>query len=107
MADGRSELVRLVTWLIVEEALEGEALDALGRHYYARGAARGAGYRNGYHTGRVKSAESAIEYSTPQIADPSEPLRSRIREVARGRTEELEAEVRGELDQTAPRGLLR
>src|SRR5262245_61254526 len=90
VADGRSELVRLAARLIIEEALEGEARDALGRHYYARGAAPGAGYRNGYRTGRVKSAEGAIEYSTPQIADRSEPFRSRIREVVRGRTEELE-----------------
>ena len=91
VADGRSELVRLAARLIIEEALEGEARDALGRHYYARGAAPGAGYRNGYRTGRVKSAEGAIEYSTPQIADRREPFRSRIREVVRGRTEELEA----------------
>jgi putative transposase len=91
VADGRSELVRLAARLIIEEALEGEARDALGRHYYARGAAPGAGYRNGYRTGRVKSAEGAIEYSTPQIADRSEPFRSRLREVVRGRTEELEA----------------
>jgi len=90
VADGRSELVRLAARLIIEEALEGEARDALGRHYYARGAAPGAGYRNGYRTGRVKSAEGAIEYSTPQIADRSEPFRSRLREVVRGRTEELE-----------------
>jgi putative transposase len=41
----------------------------------------------------VKSAEGAIEYSTPQIADRSEPFRSCIREVVRGRTEELEALV--------------
>jgi transposase-like protein len=51
----------------------------------------GAGYRNGYRTGRVDSAEGAIEYSTPQITDRSEPFRSRIRELVRGRTEELEA----------------
>ena len=89
--DGRSELVRLAARLIIEEALEGEAKDALGRDYYARGAAPGAGYRNGYRTGRVKSAEGAIDYSAPQIADRSEPFRSRIREVVQGRTEELEA----------------
>ena len=35
--DGRSELVRLAARLIIEEALEGEARDALGREYYARG----------------------------------------------------------------------
>src|SRR5204863_533283 len=40
---------------------------------------------------RVASAEGAIEYSAPQIADRAEPFCSRIREVVRGRTEELEA----------------
>ena len=89
--DGRSQLVRLAARLIIEEALEGEARDALGRDYYARGGVPGAGYRNGYRTGRVDSAEGAIEYSTPQITDRSEPFRSRIRELVRGRTEELEA----------------
>ena len=89
--DGRSELVRLAARLIIEEALEGEARDTLGRDYYARGAVPGRGYRNGYRTGRLKSAEGAIEYSAPQIADRSAPFRSRIREVVRGRTEELEA----------------
>jgi hypothetical protein len=37
MGDGRSELVRLAARLIIEEALEGEASDALGCDYYARG----------------------------------------------------------------------
>lgn len=89
-ADGRSELVRLAARLIIEEALEGEARDTLGRDYYARGAVPGRGYRNGYRTGRLKSAEGAIEYSAPQIADRTAPFRSRIRETLRGRTEELE-----------------
>jgi len=89
--DGRSELVRLAARLIIEEALEGEAKDALGRDYYARGGTPGTGYRNGYRPGRVTSAEGAIDYSAPQIADRREPFRSRIREVVRGRTEELEA----------------
>jgi putative transposase len=39
----------------------------------------------------MPSAEGAIEYSAPQIADREEPFRSHIREVVRGRTEELEA----------------
>jgi putative transposase len=87
----RSELVRLAARLIIEEALEGEASDALGRGYYTRGAAPGSGYRNGYRTGRLKSAEGAIEYSAPQIADRAEPFRSRLRQAVRGRSEELEA----------------
>jgi hypothetical protein len=43
-ADGRSELMRLTARLIIEEALEGEARDTLGRDYYAGGAAPGMGY---------------------------------------------------------------
>src|SRR5437588_1569160 len=89
--DERSELVRLAARLIIEEALESETRDALGRDSYARGGRPGAGYRNGYRRGRVASAEGAIEYSAPQIADRAEPFCSRIREVVRGRTEELEA----------------
>jgi transposase-like protein len=91
VADGRSELVRLAARLIIEEALEGEACDTLGRSYYARGAAQGSGYRNGYRTGRLKSAEGPIAYSAPQIAERVEPFRSKIRAILGGRTEELEA----------------
>lgn len=89
--DGRSELLRLAVRLIIEEALEGEAEDALGRAYYARGAAPGAGYRNGYRRGRLRTAEGEIGYGVPQIADRAEPFRSQIREIVAGRTEELEA----------------
>jgi putative transposase len=90
-AEGSSELVRQAARLIIEEALEGEAKDTLGRDYYARGATPGAGYRNGYRTGRVRSAEGAIDYSAPQIADRVEPFHSRIRQALGGRTEALEA----------------
>src|SRR5207237_9513891 len=75
--DGRSQLVRLAARLIIEEALEGEAKDALGRDYYARGATPGAGYRSGYGPGRVNSAEGAIHYSAPRIADRRAPFHSR------------------------------
>lgn len=85
----RSNLVRQAARLIVEEALEAEAEGALGRGYYEHGS-RGRGYRNGYRTGRVKSAEGAIEFAVPQISDTADPFRSKIREVIRGRTEELE-----------------
>jgi hypothetical protein len=39
-ATGRSDLVRLALRLIVEEALEGEVSDVLGRERYERGAGR-------------------------------------------------------------------
>ena len=88
--DGRSDLVKLATRLILEEALEAEVRDALGRDYYERGAEEGRGYRNGHRTGRLKTAEGAIEFSAPQIAGRDTPFRSGIREHAKGRTEALE-----------------
>ena len=45
-AAGRSDLVGLALRRIVEEALEGEAADALGRERYARREGEKAGYRN-------------------------------------------------------------
>lgn len=85
----RSRLVRQAARLIVEEALEAEATDALGRGYYERGSGA-RGYRNGYRVGRVKTAEGEIEFGVPQVSDTMEPFRSKIRELIRGRTEELE-----------------
>src|SRR5262245_2215710 len=67
-ASAKDELVKLATRLIVEEALEGEAGDAVGRDYYEHGAQVGQGYRNGYRTGRLKTAEGLMEYSAPQVA---------------------------------------
>lgn len=85
----RSDLVKLATRLIVEEALESEVDDQLGRGYYAHGAQ--AGHRNGYRTGRLKSAEGAIEYAVPQVRGTAAPYRSQIRRaLASGRSEELE-----------------
>lgn len=88
--DGRAELVKLATRLIVEEALEGESRDALGREYYEHGAAPGQGYRNGVRTGRLRTAEGVVEYAAPQIAGREVPFRSAIREHLKGRTQALE-----------------
>lgn len=88
--DGRSELVKLATRLIVEEALEAESRDAVGRDSYEHGAAPGQGYRNGSRSGRLKTAEGFVEYSAPQVAGRDEPFRSDIREHLKGRTQALE-----------------
>jgi len=86
----KDQLVKLATRLIVEEALEGEAGDAIGRDYYEHGAQPGQGYRNGYRTGRLKTAEGLMEYSAPQVAGRDEPFRSAVREHLRGHTQGLE-----------------
>jgi len=86
----KDELVKLATRLIVEEALEGEAGDAVGRDYYEHGAQPGQGHRNGYRTGRLKTAEGLMEYSAPQVTGRAEPFRSEIREHLKGHTQGLE-----------------
>lgn len=92
MADGdaRAELLKLAVRKIVEEALEAEVAEAVGRNYYENGAAPGAGYRNGYRRGRLRTAEEPIEYGVPRVADRAEPFISRVRARLAGRTAELE-----------------
>ena len=89
-AAGRGDLVRLALRLIVEEALEGEVNDALGRERYERGEDGKAGYRNGYRPGKIKTAEGAVDYSAPQVRDRPEPFVSNVRAALSGRTRELE-----------------
>jgi transposase-like protein len=93
--DIQSELFRLGVRKIVEEALEAEIEDRLGRGYYERAGdgeddGKDRGYRNGYRTGRLKTAEGLVEYAAPQVSDLAEPYRSRVRKALAGRSEELE-----------------
>jgi transposase-like protein len=87
---GRSELVKLATRLIIEEGLEAEVRDALGRDYYEHGAEPGRGYRNGLREGRLKTAEGFIAYSAPQVAGGAEPFRFELRDHLKGHSEALE-----------------
>ncbi len=88
--DGRGELIKLATRLIVEEALEAEAGEALGRDYYQHGGNPEQGYRNGNRWGRLKTAEGFMAFSAPQIAGRSEPFHSEIREHLKGHSQALE-----------------
>ena len=72
-----STLVRLSTERILQEALEHEQAEALGRgRYEARG--EKLGYRNGYEKGTVKTAEGIFRVKLPQIRDREEPFRSAL-----------------------------
>ena len=64
--NAKSELVRLATRLIIEEGLEAEVRDALGRGYYEHGAEAGTGHRSGAREGRLKIAEGFIRYVAPR-----------------------------------------
>jgi putative transposase len=70
-----STVVRLSTERILQEALEQEQAEALGRGRYA---ARGEqlGYRNGYENGTLKTAEGVLRVKLPQIRGREEPYRS-------------------------------
>ena len=86
-ASAKDELFKLATRLVVEEALERLAGDAVGREYYEHGPRPGQGYRNAIRPGRMKTAEGFIEYSAPQLAGRDEPFRSAIREHLKGHTQ--------------------
>jgi transposase-like protein len=72
-----STIVRLSTERILQEALEHEQAEALGRgRYEARG--EKLGYRNGYEKGTLKTAEGIFHVQRPQIRDREEPFRSAL-----------------------------
>ena len=79
-APERSNLVLLAAQLILEEALEGEVRDGIGRDRYERAEGDASGYRNGYRTGRMKTAEGMVEYAAPQVRETTEPFVSGIRQ---------------------------
>jgi len=79
--DVKSNFIQLAVAKVVEELLEAEVTDVIGRDYYRHrspdaGEDEHGGYRNGYRTGRLKTAEGAVEYAAPQVSDREQPFRS-------------------------------
>ncbi len=72
-----SALVRLSTERVLQEALEQEQAEALGRARYERRAGS-QGYRNGYENGTLKTAEGVLRLQVPQISGRTEPGRSQL-----------------------------
>src|SRR5262245_21308097 len=72
-----STLVRLSTERVLQEALEQEQAEALGRERYERREQEG-GYRNGYEKGTLKTAEGVLRVQVPQIRGREEPYRSQL-----------------------------
>jgi transposase-like protein len=75
-----TQLVSKAVERVLQEALEQEQMDYLGRDHYQRRLEEQPhlGYRNGYEPKRVKTAEGAIQVKMPQVRESSEPYRSRI-----------------------------
>lgn len=72
-----SEFIRLAVEKTLQELLESEQKERLGRARYERGGESGA-YRNGYEPGRLKTGEGLMEVAKPQIRGLKEPYRSEI-----------------------------
>jgi len=61
-----SQFIRLAVQSMVQQAIEQEVTDYLGRDRYERQRAVN-GYRNGYKPGRIRSAEGETTLALPQV----------------------------------------
>lgn len=85
-----SQFLRLAVQRVVQELLEQEGADYLGRERYERREDAQEGYRNGYEPGRIRSAEGEVSVQVPQVRDSTEPYRSTLMDFLRGNSDVLE-----------------
>jgi len=85
-----SQFLRLAVQRVVQEILEQEVTDFLGRERYERRDAGQCGYRNGYEAGRMRSAEGEVRVQVPQVRDSEQPYRSQLMDFLRGNSDVLE-----------------
>jgi len=88
-ADIASVLIRRGAQRVVQELLEQEVSDHLERGHYERAESTEPhrGYRNGYKTRELRTAEGAIPVWRPQVRDVEEPFESRLWTFLRGHTD--------------------
>ena len=72
-----SALVRLSTEQVLQETLEREQAEALGRDRYER-RETARGYRNGYTDGTLKTAEGVLRVKVPQVRGGDSPYHSQV-----------------------------
>ena len=75
-----NELVKKGVQHLLQEALEQEVTDHLGRGHYERRKEEEPhrGYRSGYEPKRVKTAEGPVEVKVPQLREVVDPYGSRL-----------------------------
>lgn len=83
-----SEFVRLAVRRLMQQLLESERTDFLGREPWERKPGS-RGHRNGYEPGKLKTGEGEIPIALPQVRGTDTPLHSRLRELLGDRTEAL------------------
>ncbi|HLK57810.1 MAG TPA: IS256 family transposase [Chthonomonadaceae bacterium] len=88
--DPLNDLVRLAARLVLQEALEAEQADFLGRDRYERDATKEfRGYRNGYEPATLKTAEGKLEIALPQVRAAAHPFHSSLLGFLGGHTDLL------------------
>jgi transposase-like protein len=85
-----SRLIKKSVEKLLQEAMEHEVSEYLGRGYFERGERERSGYRNGYEGKRLKTAEGLINLLVPQLRDTETPYHSRLLEELPKRSGELE-----------------
>ena len=87
-----SVVIRLGVERLIQEMLEEEVKDYLGRDHYVRRAPdqEHRGYRNGYEPGRVRTGEGEVTIQVPQVREAPETYRSELMTKLRGNSEVLE-----------------
>lgn len=87
-----STLAQLGMKQLVQQALEQEQQDFLGRGRYERREDSGQGhsYRNGYEEAGLSTAEGEVGVRVPQVRLTDEPYRSKLMEFLEGNSEALE-----------------
>lgn len=74
-----SELITTAAEKIIQEALENEVSDFLGRRWYEHNPSdEFRGYRNGYQQKRIKSGEGILNIRKPRVRENTEPFESMI-----------------------------
>lgn len=84
-----AELIKLSIKKLLQEILEAEVEEYIGKEYYERGKDR-EGYRNGYKPAHIKTAEGKIRIEKPQVSDTKETFQSEVWKHIEGNTEQLE-----------------
>ena len=84
-----SQFIRLAVQKMVQEAVEQEVSDFLGRERYER-QTEPVGYRNGYKRGRIRSAEGEIPVQVPQVRGTEAAYHSKLLAFLRGNSDVLE-----------------
>jgi putative transposase len=87
-----SSIVRLGIERLVQELVEQEVTDYLGREHYQRRQPEQEhrGYRNGYEPGRIRTAEGEVVVQVPQVRDAPETYHSELMTFLRGNSDVLQ-----------------